>query len=435
MVANFDAELYLRLIGEEFLLDASRDRGGWSSPLDEAANALVAVGKISAANARGIAADYHLAQLIRSRDGFHPAAMRARRSTRRKPTALKLKRVVPLTAAIEYPQGRLELRYAVFEGQETALAFVYRTTPDLQRARGPRGSWMTIGAGQMPWGAASATVTDDRGNSGALSFSGGGSELEWTGRLRTQDPISAETRWLELDGQRVELNATPVSAEVTIEELPETDLARRYLWLLLGCNDRHGPTEALDPALDALIAAGALMPDDPVIDELHAVRERLPRHPRHNRGAGAVRKLPEPWRSLLRRAGKDDGPSGLIVLGAGTPMFDGHCVAILSIESDNSGFCAEVEVTGGALHHPRFGAGAGERLVWWARDEKRNSYLGSAGRWSGSEVRGSGEIRFWPALDPLAKRLEICPTTANVRAVVSFELDWTQRSQETARNP
>jgi hypothetical protein len=435
VVVDFNAELYLRLIGEEALLDAGRDRGGWSSPLDEAAGALVAVGAISAASARRVAADYSLAQSLRIRDGFHPLATRARRSPRRKPTALRFRRVVPLTAVIEYAQGRLELRYALFDAQETALAFVYRTTPEHRGTRGRRGSWMMMGgAGQMPWGAASATLTDDCGNSAALSFTGGGSELEWIGRLRTQDPISADTRWLELDGHRLELDAAPPAVEVSIEALQEVDPAHRYLWQLLGFNDRHSQTDALDPALDALIAAGALTPDDPVIDELQAVRERLTRHPRHNPGTRGARKLPEPWRSLLRRVGKADGPSGLIVLGAVTPVFDGHCIGILSIESGDAGFQAEVEVTGGAMHHPRFGAGADQRLAWWARDDRGNNYLGAFGRWSGGENRGGGEIEFWPALDPHARRLEVCPTATNLRAVIGFDLRWAPPSPATATN-
>ncbi len=55
---RFDAELYLRLIGEEMLLDARPEPGGWSSPLDDAADALVVVGAITAAKARSIDSDY-----------------------------------------------------------------------------------------------------------------------------------------------------------------------------------------------------------------------------------------------------------------------------------------------------------------------------------------------------------------------------------------
>lgn len=423
-MAKFDAELYLRLIGEEILLDATPDRGGWSSPLEEAAGALIAIGAISATRARSVAADYNLAQSLRSRDGYHHAAMRAALgATRGKARALKVRRVVALSTVIEDSQGRLELRYAVLGDQETALACVYRPQPDQPFTRHRRGMRMMHGAGQLPWGAPAPTLSDDRDNSATLGFSGGGSEIEWTGRLSTDAPLAADTHWLELDGHRLELDAVPSAAEVHIEELPETDPARRYLWQRLAVADRHGPIQSIDPALEALLAAGALALGDPVIDELQAVRARLPDHPHHNPVTHGIRNLPEPWRSLLRRVGKDDGPSGRIVLGARTPLFDGHRVGILTLESDTSGFRAEVEMTPGEPH-TRFGGIAGERLTWWARDDRGNNYLGSLGGWRGGSDYCTAEIEFWPALDPRARRLELCPTTAKARAVIGFELQW-----------
>src|SRR5271168_2926934 len=62
-VARFDAELYLRLLGEDTLLGA-HDRSGepFRSPLSEAAGALVAVGAVSAAKAEAVIDDYALAR-------------------------------------------------------------------------------------------------------------------------------------------------------------------------------------------------------------------------------------------------------------------------------------------------------------------------------------------------------------------------------------
>ncbi len=283
-------------------------------------------------------------------------------------------------------------------------------------------------------GAPAPTLADDRGNSATLSFSGGGSDAEWTGRLETDDQLAAATRWLELDGHRIELDASPVSAEVSIEELEETDPAHRYLWQRLAVSERHGAPQAIDPAVDALIAAGALAPEDPVIAELKSIRERMPDHPHHNPGTRGVWSLPEPWRSLLRRAGKEDGPSGMIVLGAATPLFDGHRVGLLSLESDASGFNTEVEVTPGVMTR-RFGGGAGEQLAWWARDDRGNNYLGSPGSWSGGGDYASGEINFWPALDPRAQQLELRPTAGAARAVIVFPLQWRSRSRVEGVTP
>jgi hypothetical protein len=423
-VPRFDAELYLRLIGEQMLLDASRERGGWSSPLDDAAGALVAVGAITAAKAQQVLSDYSLAQSVRGGHGYPHMAMRMRRSPRARPRALKFKRVVPVDLVIDDPQGRLQLRYAVI-GEEISLAFVYRPGPVPRSAR-RHGTMMTFGGGAgLPWGAPAPTLTDDRGNSATLSFSGGGSDMEWTGRLSAGDQLAADTRWLELDGRRIELDTAPVSAEVCVEELDEADPARRYLWHRLAVPERHGMPQEIDPAVEALIAAGALAPEDPAIAELEAVRERMPHHPHHRPGIGGIRTLPEPWRSLLRRVGRSDGPSGTLVLGAGTPLFDGHRVGVLSLESDASGFNAEVEVTPGMMHP--FGGQAGEQLAWWARDDKGNHYLGSPGSWSGGGDYGGGEINFWPALDPRARRLELRLTAAGERAVIAFPLQWTSR--------
>ena len=52
--AKFDAELYLRLTGEQALLDRGGDQGQpWDAPLDAAAHALVAVGAMTAGAAPG----------------------------------------------------------------------------------------------------------------------------------------------------------------------------------------------------------------------------------------------------------------------------------------------------------------------------------------------------------------------------------------------
>ena len=67
---RFDAELYLRLRGEEMLLSGGdRNRGPWGSPLNEPASALLAVGAITAARARAVTGDYMLAEGLRSEHG------------------------------------------------------------------------------------------------------------------------------------------------------------------------------------------------------------------------------------------------------------------------------------------------------------------------------------------------------------------------------
>jgi hypothetical protein len=381
--------------------------------------------------AQRVLRDYSLAQSLRSGDGHHHIA-RMRRLPRAKARTLRFKRAVPVDIVIEDPHGRLEIRYVTIGDQEISLAIVHRPPPEPRSTRRGTGRMMFGRGAGLPWGAPAPTLTDDRGNTTTLSFSGGGSDTEWNGRLSAGDQLAPDTRWLELDGHRIELDATPVRAEVSVDQLDETDPAHRYLWQRLAVPQPHGMPQAIDPAVDALIAAGVLAPEDPVIAELKTVRERMPHHPhhhRHNRGIGRIRSLPEPWRSLLRRVGKNDGPSGTIVLGAATPLFDGHRVGILSVQSDASGFSAEIEATPGMMH-ARFGGQAGEQLAWWARDDKGNHYLGSPGQWSTSGDYSSGEINFWPALDPRAQRLELLPTATTARAVMEFPLQWASRTSQ-----
>ena len=62
-MAEFDAELYLRMAGERTLLDAAGDDGpAGVSPVDVAGHVLVAVGAIVAGQAHAIVDDYQRAQ-------------------------------------------------------------------------------------------------------------------------------------------------------------------------------------------------------------------------------------------------------------------------------------------------------------------------------------------------------------------------------------
>ena len=135
-------------------------------------------------------------------------------------------------------------------------------------------------------------------------------------------------------------------------------------------------------------------------------------------------QLFEPWRSLFRRQGRQDGPEGTFALSAVTPEFDGFSVAISSLESRPEGFGIEVDVAPGIEGHGP-GRGLGSRqLAWWAADERGNHHLGQLGSWSGGERYSSGQINFWPALRPKARQLSIMPTAETSRAVITVPLTW-----------
>ena len=55
------------------------------------------------------------------------------------------------------------------------------------------------------------TLADDRGTKVATSFSGGGSDEEWRGHLHSHGPLAKDTAWIELDGERIDLEDVPAS--------------------------------------------------------------------------------------------------------------------------------------------------------------------------------------------------------------------------------
>jgi hypothetical protein len=158
------------------------------------------------------------------------------------------------------------------------------------------------------------------------------------------------------------------------------------------------------------------------LKDLRSVAARMPRRPLHQRPlpGGSTGGLVEPWGSLLRRLGSDDGPEWTLVVDALTPACDGVQFAANSITSDRAGFEVEFEVAPNVL-----GAGALDELpvAWWARDDRENHYLGAPTGWGVSDDRAQGTMRYWPALDPRAKRLDLPVCVESHQAVVSVSLD------------
>jgi hypothetical protein len=277
--------------------------------------------------------------------------------------------------------------------------------------------------GYGPAGPLQPQLTDDQGKTVGTGFSGGGSDETWEGHLTADHPLSPDTNWIEVDGNRVELTGEAVPCEVTVEPLAEEPLAHRYLWRRVAITDIHGPPE-VQGSIDALLAAGAVQADDPELDAIRAVCEAMPHHPgMPARGRSGVRSLPEPWRSLLKRQGREDGPDGTLALSAVTPEFDGFSVAINCLESRADGFAIEVDVAPGLEGGPDRGLGS-RQLAWWAADNRGNHHLGQLGSWGGGESYSSGEINFWPALAPKARQLAIMPTGETSRAVITVPLLW-----------
>jgi hypothetical protein len=211
--------------------------------------------------------------------------------------------------------------------------------------------------------------------------------------------------------------------EVRVEPRADADPAHGYLWAKLASLAEHHAPDAMETPIEALVAAGALKADAPVVGEVRAVAADL----FQGRGTASATHAtaPEPWRSMLARRGRAGGPEGLAVAGAATPPLDGYTLAILALRSTDERFYADVETVPG-LPHWHWPSGQVDKplLAWWAADDRGHHYLGGQEEWHFSEDRSGGQIEFWPALDPAARVLEIMPTTMAARAIIRVPLDW-----------
>jgi hypothetical protein len=423
MVA-FDAETYLRLLGERLLQDRDPQRGHRRSPLDLPAAALVTAGAIGRRCALRVIDDHTTALRIRAGErGFPHFGPPPGRRTRGR---LTQRQTMVIDHELVFGDGLLHLRdLAIMAAGGATLRFRWRS--DAARTRGGHSRMFGHG-GPFPWGATTPVIVDDQGNRPTVSSgSGSGSDSQWDGELTLDGTLSPTTSWLEIDGgTRVTLDRRVAPSQTRIEPIEDRDIVDRFLWRQLAVPHMPmGQPVELEPAIDALRAAGALAGRERLIDELEAVAAQLPgRHgrPRSSSGAPSAggRRVPEPWRSLLGRVGRDDGPTWTRVLGTVTPPFDGLQVAFRSVTSDRAGFDAEFEVAPNVLHGPALGE---LPIAWSARDDRGNRYLGAPNGWGGSDESASGTMRFWPALDPRAKHLELVVSAQQRRAIVEIPLD------------
>ena len=108
------------------------------------------------------------------------------------------------------------------------------------------------------------SITDARGTTAAAEFSGGfrHGELDWHGQYEACPPLAADTPWIEVLGEQVQLTAEPVSSRAWAEPLPAQDPAMRHLWERVATlNDFHNPHLALEATIAALATAGAIPAD------------------------------------------------------------------------------------------------------------------------------------------------------------------------------
>src|SRR4051812_8468535 len=106
-MAAFDAELYLRLLGETTLAESYGEDPDWASPLGSVARALRAVGAIGEDAARAVIDDYRLAVALR--DGEEDAY--GFRWQQAGPAPAEAPRLVRSNRVIEHRRGLLHVRH------------------------------------------------------------------------------------------------------------------------------------------------------------------------------------------------------------------------------------------------------------------------------------------------------------------------------------
>lgn len=254
------------------------------------------------------------------------------------------------------------------------------------------------------------------GRKTTLSFHGQGNDDRWQATLRAKPPIAPTTTWIELGHARLKCIDDRPDVRIAIEPLQAANPAHSHLWRYLSRCDPVFDRRALNTTVDALLASGHLNADDPVLKQYAAVRSQLPNRNSPRTAPRGFRTLPEPWRSLIPRRGKTDGPTGLVLIAAEVPTFSGHRIAVDALGSFQDRFTLATRQAPAPLKTTSFrGSVHDQELVWWARDDRGNHYLAD---WESDELRSS------TPLDQLATKLELIPTAVDSRAVISFSLQW-----------
>ncbi|MHB1776856.1 MAG: hypothetical protein ACYCU7_12835 [Acidimicrobiales bacterium] len=431
MTDGFDAELFLRLAGERLLLDRSDgDRGPFRAvPLQEMAAALVAVGVLDEERATEVLVEYAEALHLRGGSGLPPGVANRRPAPARRTAGLAAATVWACDDVLELAGGRLHV-HCVALREDGGSVLVSFTPAGGAFPGGPRplvGPPRPVGGplGGHPMAALhQLTVGDDRGHTVTATFSGGGSPAGWRGQLHTPpgQSLSPTTRWLEFGGERVVLGEPATPPGVTVERLDDAGPAERFLRARL-TSGRHGPhggpyPQMIDAAVEALVAAGALAADSPLIEQVRDVVAAFSGQP-------ATRPLPDRWQSLISSLPRQGSRSFVAPVGVVTPALSETVVAVDSLLAGDGVLESQVRMSGPGAQVGPWGIGltiGRHPLSWWAHDDLANHYLGAPGNWSGGPDRSEGTVTYWPPLDDRATTVTLAPTAADVRALIPVRL-------------
>lgn len=362
-------------------------------------------------------------------------------TSRRPAYRMEAWRVVPVDSTIERRWGQLHIAYAVLDEQATVLH------ASMRAARLPPPDWRAVqnsstniapslpGSPDLP---RVLEITDDSGTTSIAEFSGGrtADDPTWRGSFEAP-PLPPETAWISVLGERIELTRALAPTHSWVEPLPLQDPTQRHVWERVATlNDFYDQEAALDAAIAALVASGRMQQDDPLSTDaraavqLFAATRAQDQHIRQPLPSSGLTTLlssssPQSWRSLISRWGRADSPTGTIVVGAVTPIFDGIKAGVSAIGSYPQCFAIGVVIAPDvhiglpyrSLDHRR-------QLTWWAVDDQGNYSLAEPGSWHSQGSRAAGSLIFWPGIDPKATWIDIMPTAETARGVIRVRLPW-----------
>jgi plasmid stabilization system protein ParE len=425
-MTQLDGERYLRLVAEQMLLERPDARFlPADARLVAAGAALVAVGALTPDAARAIADAY--ARTVQRRDPSPPPprdpAPQAAADAGGAAPDLGRWRAVPSGRVFARPWGRLVIAYVLLTNEATVLSVTVDAASPDDGSPGRCSPWRQ----ELP---STLEIGDDQGTMSTARFEGSRrhGEQAWHGGFRARPPLAPDAAWISVLGERVDLTSEPPAIQSWAEQVEAGDPARDHLWERVATrNDFHDPRAALEAAIGALAAVGALSADDPVIGDARLAAELVDSGSRPKRSLAAqdTLTLPVPWRSLLTRWSRTDGPTGSVLVGKVSAPFDGVRVAVTAIESRPEFFRIGVEVVPGLPTGLPYRALDDLRhITWWAVDDQGNYSLAEQGSWSPGAARAQGSLGFWPGLDPRAAWVDLMPTTASARAVIRVPLPW-----------
>ena len=416
-----DPETYLRLACERTLLAQDSGRGiheGFEGAVIR--RVLTAAGALRAEVGLHVLEEYRLAMALRGGHGGH-MFMHGRAVEQTQRQRLSAQRVVVGQDDFEHGTDRWRLERLLFADDNCQLKL---SGTDQARARSSGRHHMVMGRpgphGPNQPNPQTIALSDDQGTKvtarrGSSSWGGGSWEASYT----SDHTLSADTRWVELDGTRLELperQPTPVMALELIEQLEPLHAA--LYAEILSTDRRHGGADTVEIACQALTATGVCSDDDAMLAELRRIADAVS-------SASSAPGLPEPWASLVERFETNDGPIGIVPIGSAIDDLDGFSIRVDTLTSEPTSFSLAIAISPGTPLLRHFPGGIdieASPITWWAEDDRANVFVAFADRGGGSDVVAEGLVTSLASLDPKATELRIFPTGKSVRGVLRVPL-------------